>query len=76
LPNSTLYADDTPATAEAVRILDGRGVIFSVRFWHAMPRTPALRTPFGMFLGVEGVRSFAESFDPHSDAPAQRFDQR
>ncbi len=71
LPNSVLYADDTPATTEAVRILFGRGVGFSLSFWHAMPRTPALGTPFGMFFGVEGVRSFAESFDLRGEAPGQ-----
>ncbi len=73
---STLYGDDTPATTEAVRILDGHGISFSVRFWHAVARTPALGTPMGMFVGLEGIKSFAESFDLDEDAPVQGFDRR
>ena len=73
---STLYADDTPATTEAARILDGHGISFSVRFWHAVGRTPALGTPVGMVVGLEGIKSFAESPERGKDVRTQGFDRR
>lgn len=55
-----LYADDTPATQASAYYLTEHGVSFTVRFEHDLPQTPVLDTELGMFVGFEGIKSFAD----------------
>lgn len=57
----TLYADRTPATDEAIKLLKKANVDYRLILTHEISPTPALEWADNTFVGLEGIASFCES---------------